>query len=45
LTGTNGCRAVGNIVDCDPGDVRIGLPVTLDWYDVRDGTSIPVFRL
>jgi len=25
--------------------VRIGAPVTLDWFDVRDGTSIPVFRL
>jgi len=26
-------------------DVRIGLPVTLDWYDVRPGEAVPVFRL
>jgi uncharacterized OB-fold protein len=45
LPGTGGCRLVGNIVDSDPADVRIGLPVTLDWYDVRDGESVPVFRL
>jgi uncharacterized OB-fold protein len=45
LPDTNGCRLVGNIVDCDPEIVHIGAPVTLDWYDVREGTSIPVFRL
>ncbi len=45
LPQTNGCRLVANIVDCEPEDVRIGAPVTIDWYDVRDGTTIPVFRL
>jgi uncharacterized protein len=45
LPGTGGCRLVGNVVDCDPADVRVGLPVTLDWYDVRAGESVPVFRL
>jgi len=45
LPGTGGCRVVGNIVDCDPADVRVGLDVTLDWYDVRAGESVPVFRL
>jgi uncharacterized OB-fold protein len=45
LPGTGGCRLVGNVVDCDPSDVRVGLPVTLDWYDVREGESVPVFRL
>jgi uncharacterized OB-fold protein len=45
LPGTDGCRLIGNVVDCDPADVRIGRPVTLDWYDVRDGESVPVFRL
>jgi uncharacterized OB-fold protein len=44
LPGTNGCRLVGNVVDCDPAEVRIGLPVILDWYDVREGESVPVFR-
>jgi uncharacterized OB-fold protein len=45
LPGTDGCRVVSNVVDCDPAVVTIGAPVTLDWYDVRAGTSIPVFRL
>ena len=45
LPETDGCRVVGNVVDCEPEDVRIGAPVTLDWYDVRDGTSVPIFRL
>jgi uncharacterized OB-fold protein len=45
LPGTGGCRLVGNVVDCAPEDVRIGASVTLDWYDVRPGTTVPVFRL
>ena len=45
LPDTNGCRIVGNVVDCEPEIVHIGAPVTLDWYDVRPGTAIPVFRL
>ncbi|MGQ0823703.1 MAG: Zn-ribbon domain-containing OB-fold protein [Actinomycetota bacterium] len=45
LPGTNGCRLVGSVVDCEPEVVHIGAPVTLDWYDVREGTTIPVFRL
>jgi uncharacterized OB-fold protein len=45
LPGTGGCRMVGNIVGCEPDAVRIGLPVTIDWYDVREDTTIPVFRL
>lgn len=45
LPDTDGCRLVGSIVDCEPDAVTIGLPVSLDWYDVRAGTTIPVFRL
>ena len=45
LPGTNGCRLVANIVDCEPEIVHVGAPVELDWYDVRDGTTVPVFRL
>jgi hypothetical protein len=45
LPGTGGCRVIGNVVDCEPSDVKIGLPVTLDWYDVREGTAVPIFRL
>ena len=45
LPGTGGCRLIGNVIDCEPDAVRIGAAVTLDWYDVRDGTAVPVFRL
>jgi uncharacterized protein len=45
LDETNNCRVVGNVVDCEPRAVRIGLRAALDWYDVREGTSIPIFRL
>jgi uncharacterized OB-fold protein len=45
LPGTGGCRLVGNIVDCMPEAVRIDLPVQVDWYDVREAVTIPVFRI
>jgi uncharacterized OB-fold protein len=45
LPGTGGIRLVASIVDCDPGDVVIGAAVELVWYDVREGTTIPCFRL
>lgn len=43
LPGTD-CRIVASIVECEPDDVRIGMPVELEWYDVRDGTTVPCFR-
>ena len=45
LPNTDGCRLVANVIDAEPDAIRIGLPVTLDWYDVREGTTVPVFRL
>ena len=45
LPDTGGCRIVGNLVDAAPETVRIGLPVRIDWYDVRADTTVPVFRL
>lgn len=45
LHGTNGCRLVANIVDAAPEDVSIGQEVIVDWYDVRPGETVPVFRL
>ena len=43
LPGTDGCRLIGNVVDCEPESVRIGAPVELRWYDVREGVSVPCF--
>jgi uncharacterized OB-fold protein len=45
LPDTNGCRLIGNVVDCEPEIVHVGAAVELDWYDVREGTTIPVFRI
>jgi len=43
LPDTNGCRVVGDLIGCDADAVQIGMPVTLDWYDVDEG-SVPCFR-
>lgn len=40
-----GVRLVSGLVDAQPSDVRIGLPVTVDFLDVEDGAVLPVFRL
>jgi uncharacterized protein len=45
LPGTGGVRLVVNIVDTDPDAVVIGAAAELVWYDVREGTTIPCFRL
>ena len=45
LVDTDGCRLVGNVVDAAPEAVETGAAVRIDWYDVRTGTTIPVFRL
>ena len=46
LPDTDGCRLVGNVVDCRAGGRRDrARSCGLDWYDVRAGTTIPVFRL
>jgi uncharacterized OB-fold protein len=45
LADTEGCRLTGNVVDAEPEIVHIGAPVRVDWYDVREGTTVPVFRL
>ncbi len=43
LPGTNGCRIIGDLLDCPPEVVEIGMPVALEWYDVEEG-SVPCFR-
>jgi uncharacterized OB-fold protein len=45
LDGIDGGRLIGNVVDAAPEAVRIGDRVQVDWYDVREGTTVPVFRL
>jgi len=38
-----GVRMMSNVVDCDPGHVRIGLPVTVTYED-RGPLKVPMFR-
>ncbi len=37
-------KMVTNIVDCDPGEVAVGLPVEVTFTD-RGDTTLPMFRL
>lgn len=39
-----GVRLVSNLVDIDPGDVRIGLPVAVTFVDTVGEMKVPVFR-
>ena len=35
---------MSNVVDCEPGDVRIGLPVEVIFQDLTEGVALPCFR-
>jgi uncharacterized OB-fold protein len=40
-----GPRVTGNVVDCAPEDVRIGMPLAIAWDEPdADGISIPLWR-
>ncbi|GAA4874261.1 bifunctional MaoC family dehydratase N-terminal/OB-fold nucleic acid binding domain-containing protein [Saccharopolyspora cebuensis] len=39
-----GTRLIANLVDVAPEDVRIDMPVALDWLDADEELSLPVFR-
>jgi uncharacterized OB-fold protein len=39
-----GVRMLSNIVDCSPGDVKIGMPVEVAFIDVTEDFTLPVFR-
>jgi uncharacterized OB-fold protein len=38
-------RLVGNVLDCDPHEVRIGDAVEVCFQDVGDGVTLPQWRL
>ncbi len=38
-----GVRVATNVVDCDPRELRIGLPVTLRWEEVASDLILPRF--
>ena len=39
-----GPRVLTNIVDCDPDDVRVDLPVEVAFADTGEGNALPRFR-
>jgi uncharacterized protein len=39
-----GLRMIANIVECDPNDIRIGMPVALAFEDVAEDCALPQFR-
>lgn len=44
LEGAGGIRMISNLVDVDPNDVRIGMPVEVVWEDMSDELAVPRFR-
>ncbi len=39
-----GVRLLTNVVGCEPHEVRIGMPVTVEFADLDDEMAIPRFR-
>jgi uncharacterized OB-fold protein len=41
--GAPGMRFISNVVDCEPDDVRIGMPVKVVWHRVSDTMTLPLW--
>ena len=39
-----GTRIIGNVIDIDPADVRIGMPVQVCFVPVHDEWTLPLWR-
>lgn len=39
-----GARMMSNVIDVDPGEVRVGMKVRLSWEDLSDGRALPVWK-
>lgn len=39
-----GPRVMTNLVDCDPADLRVGLPVEVAFRELTPDVTAPVFR-
>ena len=40
-----GVRIIGRLLDCAPGEARVGARVVLAWDTLADGRGYPAFRL
>jgi uncharacterized protein len=39
-----GVRVLGNIINCEPDEISIGMPVQVCFQDVGDGVVLPQFE-
>jgi uncharacterized OB-fold protein len=39
-----GPRMMTNVVGCDPAELRVGMPLRVEFRDIGEGFSLPVFR-
>jgi uncharacterized OB-fold protein len=37
-------RLLGNVVGLDSSELHIGMPVRVEWHDIRDGVAVPRFK-
>ena len=44
LEGAEGVRIISNIVDAEPGELSIGMPLELVWEDMSSEMALPRFR-
>jgi uncharacterized protein len=44
LDGANGARIVSNLVDVEPEEVTVGMPVEVVWEDMGPELAVPRFR-
>ena len=44
LEGSGGLRMISNLVDVDPAEIEIGMPVELVWEDMSEHLAMPRFR-
>jgi uncharacterized OB-fold protein len=44
LEGAGGVRMISNIVDLDPSELEVGMPVQVAWEDMSDDLAIPRFK-
>jgi uncharacterized protein len=40
---TEGVRMMSNVIGCDPGDVHVGMPVSVT-FEKREGIALPMFK-
>ena len=44
VTLEEGVQMLTNVVECPPGEVKIGMPVEVTFVDVNDDVAVPFFR-